>query len=317
MALPEFDVKCVLLDITTKFLNAAPQGFDVARDPGFVPVIQLGYLLGRTIPVAVGPFEPLRAENDTAADRTAAEQSGIDLLLQTLRSSAEPVVISMVGSARLVAAAFNREPELLRTRTKSILLNAGSMTTTKPEWNVTLDVHAYKRLWKSGLPIHWYPCATEQGAFDEEHGTHWKATQRLLLKDLSPAMLAWFEFSLAANRRGDFISSLGNAGHGAAWETILSDKRNMWSTASLVMAAGRTLSQTSEGWRFVSGSGSSTSRWPMFLDPISASVREDGNIEWQTTLGSTDHRIFRRQPGREYGTAMGEALHALLQTMNN
>lgn len=317
MALPEFDLKCVILDTTTKFLHASPQGFDISRDPGFVPVVQLSYLLGRPIPVAVGPFEPLSYQGDTARDRPSAEQSGIELLLSTLLASTEPVVISMVGSARVVAAAFNREPELMLARTKAILLNAGATAKTKREWNVNLDLMAFRRIWNSGIPIHWYPCATERGAFDEEHeyGTYWKASHETLLHDLSPGLRAWFSYALNGNQRGDIIGALREEGQGAAWENILSAKRNLWSTASLVMAAGRTLAQTSEGWRFVAGGGVSVSAWPMFLDPITAKVGDDGHVEWQSTVDATKYRIFRRQPGRQYGLAMAEALDALFRSL--
>ncbi|MCX6134535.1 MAG: hypothetical protein NTU47_12035 [Ignavibacteriales bacterium] len=317
MALPELDLRGVILDTTTRFLHAAPQGFDIPRDPGFVPVVQLSYLLGRTIPIAVGPSEPLKHEGDNCRDRAPSEQAGVELLLSILRSSSEPVVISMVGSARVVAAAFLREPELMRTRTRALLLNAGATAKTKTEWNVNLDLIAYKALWNSGLPIHWYPCATERGAFDEDHeyGTHWKASHESLLHDLSPALRAWFCYSLTGNARGDIIRALREEGKGSAWEHVLSAKRNLWSTASLVMAAGRTLANTPQGWRFVAGNGSSISGWPMFLDPITASVREDGQVDWQSDAGASRYRIFRRQPGRQYGAAMAEALHALLQSM--
>jgi len=317
MALPELDLRGVILDTTTKFLHASPLGFDIPRDPGFVPVMQLSYLLGRPIPIAVGPSEPLRHEGDTWNDRTPSEQSGIELLLSILRASTEPVVISMVGSARVVAAAFYREPELMRARTKALLLNAGATAKTKTEWNVNLDLIAYKAVWNSGLPIHWYPCATERGAFDEEHeyGTHWKASHESLLHDLSPALRAWFCYSLTGNGRGDIIRALREDGKGAAWEHILSAKRNLWSTTSLVMAAGRRLAQTPEGWRFVAVSGSSLSAWPMFLDPITATVRDDGQVDWHSTVEATSYRIFRRQSGRQYGVAMAEALHALLQSL--
>jgi pyrimidine-specific ribonucleoside hydrolase len=317
MALPELDLQGVILDVTSKFLTAAPQGFDIPRDPGFIPVLQLGYLLGRSIPVAVGPPDPLRHESDTVRDRPHADQAGIELLLSLLRSSNEPVLISMVGSARVAAAAFSREPGLMRSKTKAILLNAGAMAKTKPEWNVNLDLLAYRCLWNSGLPIHWYPCATERGAFDEEHGygTHWKATHETLLRDLSPGLRAWFSYSLSGNGRGDFIRALREEGKGSTWENVLSGKRNLWSTASLVMAAGRDLAHTPDGWRFVAATGTSESRWPMFLDPITAKVHEDGQVSWQSTVEKTGYRIFRRQPGREYGFAMAEALHALLQSL--
>jgi pyrimidine-specific ribonucleoside hydrolase len=317
MALPELDLKGVILDCTTKFLRASPEGFDIPRDPGFVPVMQLSYLLGRPIPIAVGPSEPLKRDGDSAQDRLPVEQSGIELLLSILRASTEPVVISMVGSARVVAAAFNREPELVRARTRAILLNAGSTTKTKTEWNVDLDLIAYKTVWKSGLPVHWYPCATERGAFDEEHeyGTHWKASHESLLHELSPGLRAWFSYALTGNQRGDIIRALREEGKGAAWEHVLSAKRSLWSTASFVMAAGRTLAQTREGWRFLAHGGSSLSIWPMFLDPITASVRDDGQIDWQSTVERTSLRIFRRQSGRQYGAAMAEALNALFKSL--
>lgn len=317
VALPELDLRCVILDTTTKFLQAAPMGFDISRDPGFVPVVQLSYLLGRAIPVAVGPFRPLGNQNDTARDRPTPEQSGIELLLNTLRASLEPVVISIVGSARVVAAAFNREPELMLARTKAILLNAGATAKTKTEWNVDLDLMAFERIWNSGIPIRWYPCATEHGAFDEEHeyGTHWKSSHETLLHGLSPGLRAWFSYALTGDQRGDIIGVLRTEGKGAAWEKILPAVRNMWSTASLVMAAGRTLAQTSEGWRFVAGGGTSVSVWPMFLDPITAKAGDDGQVDWQSTVDDTKHRIFRRQPGRQYGAAMAEALHALLLSL--
>lgn len=32
-----------------------------------------------------------------------------------------------------------------------------------PDWNTDLDLHAWVALWRSGLPIHWYPCSGRQG----------------------------------------------------------------------------------------------------------------------------------------------------------
>jgi hypothetical protein len=227
------------------------------------------------------------------------------------------VVISVVGSARVVAAAFNREPELMRQRTKVILLNAGATAGTKAEWNVNLDVMAYKAIWGSGIPIDWYPCATERGAFDEEHehGTHWKAAHETLLYGVSPGLRAWFRYALTGSQRSDIIGALRDDDKSTAWKQIESANRNMWSTASLVMAAGRILAQTSEGWRFVAAGGASVSAWPLFLDPISAKVRDDGRVEWQSTVDATKYRIFRRQPGRQYGLAIAEALNALFRSL--
>jgi len=175
-ALPEFDLLGVILDTTEKFLHPAPQGFDISRDPGFIPVTQLAALLGRTIPVAVGPSGPLRHSGDAASDRPPRECAGIELLLHLVRSSSEPVMVSVVGSARVLAAAWNREPDLMRSRVKAVLLNAGSSAGEREEWNVGLDRIAYVDLWRSGLPIRWYPCSNEKGAFDQTHhrSTYWQ-----------------------------------------------------------------------------------------------------------------------------------------------
>ncbi len=143
VALSEYDLRGVIVDVTQKFLDPAPAGFDISRDPGFVPVMQLSHIIGRAIPVAAGPRAPLSGPDDDAANRPRSEQAGIQLLLDILENSPEPVVLSLVGSARVVTAAFNRAPELLRGKVRSLLLNAGSIGGIKREWNVGLDAAAY------------------------------------------------------------------------------------------------------------------------------------------------------------------------------
>ena len=135
-ALPELDLRAIVLDPTRKFVGQ--------HDPGFVPVAQLNYLTGRAMPVAAGPIDPLRSPTDTAKDRTRQEQAGIELLLHALSRCEKPAFVSVVGSARVVAAAWNREPKLLQQKIRAVLVNAGA-TTGKPgaEWNVDLDVHAW------------------------------------------------------------------------------------------------------------------------------------------------------------------------------
>ncbi len=317
-AFEEFDLKGVVLDVTQRFLDAAPAGFDIPRDPGFVPVVQLGYLLGRSIPVTVGPPQPLRDPHDDARDRPHREQAGIEWLLETLRLSEAPVVISTVGSARVVTAAFNRAPSLMREKTRAVLLNAGSTGGSRREWNVALDPAAYVGLWRSGLPIHWYPCATERGAFDPsaERGTYWKAAHADLFEGIPDALRAWFAYGYAGSARGDIIGALRDLGAGAVWEHILAGSRNLWATASLAMAAGRVLARTPQGWRFVPASAAENlDRWPWRLDPIAATVTDDGQVRWRPVEEADGTFLFGRQEGTAYGTAMTEALNASLRTI--
>jgi pyrimidine-specific ribonucleoside hydrolase len=317
-ALKEFDLRGVILDCTRKFLDAAPAGFDIRRDPGYVPVLQLAHILGRPIPVAAGPVSPLTHPSDTAADRPVTEQGGIALLLNILEESDEPVVLSLVGSARVLTAAFNRNPGLVRSRTRRVLLNAGSTSGPKREWNVGLDPAAYIGLWNAGLPIDWYPCATERSAFnpDHERGTYWKTTHAVLFRALSPPLRAWFRYAFTGSTRGDCIRALGEEEDPAIWEKILPETRNLWTTASLIMAAGRVLCKSPAGWRFLPREESEGSElWPLSLEPVVASVNSEAEVQWHPAEGESTARLFRRRRGVEYGEAMGEALGALLASL--
>lgn len=318
VALPEFDLRAVILDATGKFLVAKPAGWDIARDPGYVPVAQLGYLTGRAIPVALGPTQPLEGPADTALGRPRAEQAGVALLLDVLEQSAGPVTLSVVGSGRVVAAAFNRRPELVRAKTRVVVLNAGSTGGPKREWNVGLDPAAYVALWRSGLPIDWFPCATGHGAFDpaDPRGTFWRASHRVLLRGLAEPLRGWFGYALSGSTRGDIIHALAELGRGPVYEQVLAGERNLWATASLVLAAGRVLARTPAGWRFVPApAAADAERWPFRLDPIAAEVDDHATVRWRVTDAPTRTRLFGRQPGAGYGSAMAEALNALFAAM--
>jgi hypothetical protein len=317
-ALDEYDLRGVILDVTRKFLVPSPGVSSIQRDPGFVPVTQLGYLLGRTIPVASGPSTPLSRPDDDAAERGVEEQGGIRLLLAILEESPEPVVISVAGSSRVLTAAFNRHPDLVRRKVRSVLLNAGSTSGPKTEWNVGLDPHAYAGLWRSGLPIHWFPCATESGGThpDHERGTFWKASQRVLLGELSRPLRAWFSYALTPDRSGAIISALDNPGSPASWETILAADRNMWCTASLIMEAGRVLAQTPQGWRFIPAHSVNGHRtWGWRLDRIEARGTPEAGVRWEQVTNGGNAFLFGRERGPEFAGAMAEALSALLGTL--
>ncbi len=316
-ALEEFDLKGVILDPTLQFLNPSPDNADIRRNPGFTPVNQMAYLLARDIPVAAGPRDPLKNAHDDIADRPQVEQAGVELLVKLLEQSDAKVNISVVGSCRVLTAAFNRNPGLLRAKTESVLLNAGSSGGTKQEWNVGLDPEAYKGLWQSGLPIRWYPCATDKGAFDQDHerGTHWRTTHEALLRGVSSSLQAWFAYALIASERKDIIEVLSEAPPQPAWSDFLAQKRNLWSTASLVMAAGRVLARTANGWRFVSHATSNKEEvWPWRLDAVDATVNDRAEVGWRGVEGNGNASLFGRKQGVEFGGAMAEALNALLKS---
>lgn len=295
-ALDEYDVKAVILDVTERFLRAAPDGYDIARDPGYAPVAQMARITGRPVPAAHGSVRPLRHPADTCEDAHPEEQAGIRMILEILAGSPEPVTISVTGSPRTLTAAYNREPTLVTGKTHVVLLNAGSTGGEKTEWNVQLDPQAYIGLWQSELPIDWFPPGTESGAFDPAHerGTYWRAEHAALFRDVPQMLRGYFATALGADLQGG--------------------ERNLWSTASLVMGAHRVLARTDEGWRFLPQSQSERVEfWPWRLDPIQAVVDETGSVGWEVVDRPSNRRIFGRRPGTEFGAAMSEALNALLR----
>ncbi|RPH34094.1 hypothetical protein EHM92_07980 [bacterium] len=315
VALEEYDLRAVILDVTRRFLNPSMAASDIRRDPGFTPVAQMSYLLGRSIPVAAGPRDPLTNPRDDVANREVQEQAGVNLLLNILEISASNVVVSVVGSCRILTAAFNRNPGLLRTKVDSILLNAGSSGGTKQEWNVGLDPEAYKGLWRSGLPIRWFPCASERSAFDSEsdRSTYWKTTHAALLQKIAPPLQAWFAYALSGSSRADIIRVLTEKPSQSSWDALLLQERNLWSTASLVMGTGRVLARTADGWRFVSnGAPGKEEVWPWRLDPVNATVNEQAEVQWQIAEEKGKALLFGRRGGSGFGAAMAEALNALL-----
>ncbi|MHB8866577.1 MAG: nucleoside hydrolase [Pirellulaceae bacterium] len=307
-ALPELDLRAVILDPTHKFVEQ--------QDPGYVPVAQLNYLTGRGVPVAAGPIDPLQSPSDTAKDRPRREQAGIELLLQAISLCSEPAFVSVMGSARAVAAAWNREPQLLQQKVRAVLVNAGA-TTGKPgaEWNVDLDVHAWVALMRSGLPILWYPCTGEHGPTGlDSHNTYWPVSHQQLFDGLPQPIRAYFDYAFNHHARGDIVRALSAVGDGPSWEKVLAGQRNMWSTASLIMAAGRVLAQTSAGWRFVAQeqAGGLTLQ-PLEMLSIRCEVDDNGVVGWSLTPEPSNVRIFCRKPDEEHVRAMGEATNALLR----
>jgi hypothetical protein len=309
-ALPELDLRAVILDPTRKFLGQL--------DPGFVPVAQLNYLTGRAVPVAAGPIDSLRSPSDTAKDRPRREQAGIELLLDTLSHCEEPAFVSVVGSTRVVAAAWNREPKLLQQKVRAVVVNAGS-NTGRPgaDWNTDLDVHAWVALWRSGLPILWYPCTGQHGSRGlEQHTTYWPVSHRQLFDGLPQSLRAYFDYAFHHSARGDIIRALTELGSGPSWEKVLAGQRNMWSTASLVLAAGRVLAETTQGWRFIAKEQAGGLKLqPLEMLPIACDVDDTGVVRWSPNPKPGIANIFLRRPDEEHVRAMGEATNALLRQM--
>jgi len=118
-AIPELEIKAIILD----------QGRKQLTKPGRIPVSQINRITGRNVPVAIGLAEKLTGPEDKGLDQPEQFQTGVELLLKTVRESPIPLNIITVGSVRDLAAAFNREPELFREKVARVMSFIGEAST--------------------------------------------------------------------------------------------------------------------------------------------------------------------------------------------
>ena len=239
--LPEFDVRGIALDC----------GAHQQEAPGEIPVSQVLHLTRRKIPYAIGLAEPLRSAADDGRDQPDQFQRGVRLILDALRESPEKLTVFTTGSLRDVAAAFNREPELLRRKIARLYINIGNPAignkSRRYEYNVNLDRHAYVCIMQSGLPIYWCPCF--HGSIWERgvHGTYWKFDQQSVLESAPEGLQNWLIFALTKPKGADPIAFLSAPQDPAARTRVWQMSRNMWCTAPFFHAAGRRVYLRSEG----------------------------------------------------------------------
>lgn len=231
-ALGQFDIRGVILDGGARQLKA----------PGRVPVEQMIELTGRKTPCAIGLGASFGSPEDDARKQPEELQGGVKLLLDALRASPGPVTVFTTGSVRDVAAAFNREPELLRKKIGRLYINIGDASGWI-EYNVGLDRHSYVRVLRSGLPVYWCPCFDGGGGKKERgYATYWQFTQSQVLDAAPVGLQNWFIFALT-KPAADPIAFLSQPQKEDGRKRVWAMRRNMWCTAPFLHAAGLTVVQ--------------------------------------------------------------------------
>ncbi len=324
-ALPEIALKAVILDVTQRYrrayVNEANHSYDDpsgGRDPGFIPVTQLNAIFGRNVPCAVAPFEAMRSPEDAMQDAPAFQQAGIDLMLRVLRESPEPVEICSFGSARPVAVAYNRAPELMLEKVRRVHLCAGAAPAGFLEWNVQLDVHAFVRVLRSDLPVALYPCGTQKDAFDlGQYNTFFRLPDFSLIREVAPPLRRYLAFAFGRVNRTDFLAAIEDEPSPEAIGRIAALPHNVWETAVWMQAARRKLVRNAAGqYRIVpEGKVAATDQVLVnTLRPCTIAVRDDGQFDFELTQQPTNFSIYFRDDPQENQRALQEAMPALYCT---
>lgn len=341
-ALPEIDLKAVVLDVTEDFRQPSalagehpdPYG---PRDAGVIPMMQVNWIFDRSVPFALSPFHRMKSPDDAMLDAPRFQQAGIDLMIRTLRQSDRPVVIMVFCSCRTLAAAINREPQLFRQKVKRLILSIGCTRgerfdldwahrrplAVKPgssgylEWNVMLDPHAFVRVLRSGLPMSIYPCASECGPFSlHRHNSFYQLGSLGFVRKMHPRLRSYLAYAFNRTLRHDFLRAMEQDPTEAELATLDAKTWHpVWETAPWLEASGRLLVRRADGsHRILPGHeiDAADTRLPNHLRPCELNVHDDGRFHFRLTDGDSSTAIYDRGDdlaGHE--KAMAEALKAL------
>jgi pyrimidine-specific ribonucleoside hydrolase len=313
-ALPQVELKAVILDITDAFRKPVADHPTLWKDPrgpreaGYVPVLQLNAIFNRNVPVAMGPLTALTAETDPMRGISAMEQAGIELLLETLRRSPQPVEVLSFGSARVLAVAYNRDPALVRRKIRLIHLSAGTASANYAlgsdaganaipggEWNVALDVLAFTRLLRSDLPIAIYPCAGRDGAFvPDRHNTYWRMPTLDFIKEMAPPLRRYLNYAFGKSARPDYLRAMQADEAQAAPDSIFPRPHHVWETALWMQIAGLTLVKRADTYLITDRLLPTDVPMPGDLRPCRLTVRDDGRFVFDLLNVPTTKRIYDR-----------------------
>ena len=333
-ALPQVDLKAIILDITDAFRKDTADHPTLWRDPrgpreaGIIPVNQLNYIFDRQVPYAIGPLMWMRSETDQMRDSGMLQQ-GIALFLHTLAQSPEPVEVISFGSARVLAVAFNRDPGLLRKKISLIHLSAGTAapdfrlgndkganSIPGGEWNVALDLYAFLRVLKSGLPIALYPCAGVDGGFVKDvNNTYWKMPSLSFLKDIDPRLQRYIDYALTQRQQVDYLKAMDVTGSFAPATARYPAPFHFWETDIWKNVAGLRLVQSKAGNYLFRAAGMGQPgdvAVASSLQPVKLTIRKDGRFIFTRTAEPSAVRIYYRADPDLEERALQQAYPALL-----
>ena len=303
----DIDLRGVLLDYT-------PEGRGYGA-PAVQAVAQMNCLTGLSVPAAAGL--PQKAESEAALDdmlAAGAHLSGVNMVLNLLRDSAEPVAIHIVGSCRDIAAAARKAPALFREKCRALYLNAGASNPASGlEYNVTLDPFTYSRMFALPCPVYWMPCFDMvcDPAQVGEFGTFYRFQQGDVLPHLRPGVQGFFLYALTRDMTTPWHAALNAPPDAAALADAGQTWRNMWCTCGFLHAAGLTVLRNGD----IAPLNTAPRDEVFRFEPAHIECAADGQTAWRLDASCTDRFIFRVLDLEAYQPAVIKAMRTLLQAI--
>ncbi len=321
-ALPEIDLRAVILDIHEPYRRPNdpgqhpeyrdPQG---PREPGYVAVEQLNYIFDRTVPAGCAPFTRMRSLTDTMEDVPKFQQRGIELMLSALEESPSRVEVVSFGSARPIAVAYNRRPELMKRKVARVHLCAGSAPPGYLEWNVMLDPLAMVRVLRSDLPVAIYPCSTDKGPFDYgPNNTYWLLPDLQFIRQLDRRLQNYAVYAFERMQRADFLTYLDGRPDQEALDRVCARTHNVWETSVWMEVARRSLVRRADGTHRIiprEALRRDDVVLPNELRPVTVETTMTGRFSASPATGRSARWLYYRGDARANEAALREALPAL------
>jgi hypothetical protein len=317
-AIPQFNVRAIILD----------QGQLQAATPGNIPVEQMEALTGRKIPFATGLGTPLRYPEDKGLNQFPNYQGAVELILRILRESNEKVFFTIVGSARDVVAAYNREPELFRQKTARIYFADGNNGGGDFQWNPLVDPQAYFRLMTAALPLYWCPAFGKSDTVEDMamgklkpdvYRVYWKFRQSEVFAALPSSLQNYFLYALSRKDPAltEPIAYLHRTPETKLREQQWKETRYMWSTAAIYDAAGCDLYRKGESWLASSNPVPGFEKALVYeFAPANVSIDRDLRITLDFTGSTKQIKVFHVLDTTNYELAMQVSLRRLLSDIS-
>jgi hypothetical protein len=296
-----------------------PPSGQKACNPDIVAVAQMNRITGLAVPVAVGSPHPMKSRDDAQPYATESDLQGVRLILDTLRTSDRPVIITVTGSSRDVAVAGRKAPDLFAAKCAGVYLNAGTGAPdqnlpVKLEYNVTLDKAAYAALFDLPCPVYWLPCfegtESDGGPVVRAYASHYVFRQGEILPRLSPRVRSYFACMFGRYTDSNWLGYLTRAPD----ETLLVEHagrdRHMWCTAGLFHAAGYAVSSTGEPLPRDQASDAVCE-----FEPIQITCGADGVTRWRHDAQSKNRSVLHVRARDSYQAALTRAMGTLLTTL--
>ena len=290
-------------------------------DPDVAAVAMLNHLTGLHAPLVVGMPQSPSGITDRVEQASAQDLGGVNWLLHVLRTAPEPVAIDVAGSAKDVAVAFRRDPQLFAAKCRAVYLNSGTgahaADGARLEFNVNLDPASYATLFDLPCPLYWLPCYDHLDAHGPDprtvmpYGTFYQFPMGEVLPHLSGPLQNFFLSMLTHDAGTHWLRTLRAPPDAKALAAWGRQARNMWCTAGYFQMAG--LGVTAEGT--LAPLAQTGARFVYRFVPVRVTCSPDGHTKWAPGESQPPRYKFEVVDLERYGPALTTALRDLLKPL--